>query len=160
MSLRTIPGKGLGLVARRDLPAHTIIGMYAGQVYRSQDHQRLVKNGLADAKYTIDFFKHMPDGRVDAGYIMDPANEMKKKHSNVLAAFINEPSDRQRPNVVWVRNYDSNTMQLWTMRPVKKGEELTACYGAEYPRRYTTSCTRRPQFLHFYRRGMVRPQPV
>lgn len=158
VSLARLDGKGWGLVARKRLPSHTPIGTYAGQVYRAADYHRAFT--AAQAKYAIDFFVRGPRGRVDTGYIMDPSSQIRRKRANVLAAFINEPTVGQRPNVVWVRNYESGTMQLWTMRPVRRGEEVSTCYGPGYARTYKTPCTRSPQYMHFWKKGLTKPRPV
>lgn len=166
VSLKSIPGKGLGLVARKDLPAHTMIGVYGGKVYTTGQHAELTRKGATTGKYSVDFYKHTVDGKVRDGYIMDPGagagNAMHPTHANVLAAFINEPTMAQTPNVVWVRNYDANSMELYTTVPVRRGQELTACYGSDYPRKYKTPCTAKASSgaLHYIRKGMKKPLPV
>jgi len=160
--LRHIPGKGLGLVARRDLPANTRIGVYGGKVFTARAHERLAKSGATTGKYAVDFFRRDARGRVRDGYIMEPGlgDGMHPRHANVLAAFINEPAEGQTPNVVWVRNLSDHVMELWTVAAVPKGAELTACYGDMYPRQYSTPCTRRPGVLHTWQRGMKAPKPA
>ena len=162
VSLRHIAGKGLGLVARRALPAHTRIGVYGGKVYTGKEHEHLTGSGATTGKYAIDFYKRSRDGKARGGYIMDPGvgNVMHPTHSNVLAAFINEPASDQVPNVVWVRNYTSNTMELWTTRAVRAGDEVTVCYGTDYPRKYKTPCTSQPGFLHYVSQSVTRPVPL
>lgn len=158
VKLRRIRGKGLGLVARVDLPADTRIGVYGGKVFDAKDYSRAPGRG----KYSVDFFARDPaTGAVREGLTLDPgALPGGPRHANVLAAFINEPAPGQRPNVVWVRNYTTNGMELWTATAVRRGEELTACYAPAYPRGYDTPCTRRPGYLHVVRRGMRRPRPA
>lgn len=160
VALRHIRGKGLGLVARRGLAAHTRIGVYGGKVYSSADHQRLTSRGVTSGKYAVDFYKRTRQGRVRDQYVMDPGvgDVMAKKHANVLAAFINEPAQGQKASVVWVRNYPAHTLELWTTRAVRAGEELTACYGAEYARAYATPCTARPGVMHYIDSGMTAPK--
>ncbi len=162
VALRHITGKGLGLVARRALPAHTRIGVYGGKVYSSSEHEQLTGSGATTGKYAIEFYKRSSNGRARGGYIMDPGvgNVMHPTHANVLAAFINEPAVDQVPNVVWVRNYTTNTMELWTTRAVRAGEEVTVCYGDEYPRKYKTPCTARPGHLHYVSDSVTRPMPL
>lgn len=162
VALRHISGKGLGLVARRALPAHTRIGVYGGKVYSASEHEQLTGSGATTGKYAIDFYKRSRDGKPRGGYIMDPGvrNIMHPTHANVLAAFINEPASHQVPNVVWVRNYESDTMELWTTRAVRAGEEVTVCYGADYPRKYKTPCTSQGGFLHYVSESVPRPMPL
>jgi len=159
VALRHIAGKGLGLVARRDLPPHTRVGVYGGKVYSAAAHRALTSAGGTTGKYSVDFYRRTRDGKVRSGYIMDPGtgNTMHPRHANVLAAFINEPGVGQTPNVTWVRNDDAGTMELWTTKAVKAGQELTACYGEDYPRGYKTPCTRHPGRLHHLRRGVLAP---
>lgn len=161
VSLRHVGGKGLGLVARRALPAHTRVGVYGGKVFGEREHQRLTDSGLTTGKYAVDFFRRSrgAGGGVREGYLMDPgaADGMHPRHANVLAAFINEPGAGQVPNTVWVRNYDEDVLELWTSGAVARGEELTVCYAAAYPRAYKTPCTSKPGVLHYWRRGMRVP---
>jgi hypothetical protein len=162
VALRALPGKGLGLVARRALRAHTRVGVYGGRVYPGAAHRRLVASGAVTGKYAIDFFAQGRGGKVEDDLIMEPGagDAMDRRHANVLAAYVNEPGAGQVPNVVWVRNYGAGTMELWTTRAVRRGEELTACYGTGYARDYATPCTARPGALHYLRPGMARPRPV
>ena len=153
VKLATLPGKGLGLVARRDLPAHTRVGVYGGKVYSTAAHRRLSKDGATTGKYAVDFFQRGPDNQPKEGFTLEPGagDGMHPTHANVLAAFINEPGRGQTPNVLWVRNYGTprERLELWTSRRVRRGEELTACYGSGYPRRYATPCTSKPGHLHY-----------
>jgi hypothetical protein len=162
--LRHIKGKGLGLTARKNLKPHTRIGVYGGRVFSAREHERLTSLGATTGKYAIDFYTMSPDGKVRDDLIMDPGSgaDMDPSHGNVLAAFINEPAMGQVPNVVWVRNYASGTMELWTTSAVRAGAELTACYGDGYPRAYKTPCTRNPGVLHRVDSSApgTRPRPV
>lgn len=162
VALKHIPGKGLGLVARKALPAHTRVGVYGGKVFSAAEHQRLTDSGVTTGKYAVDFFRRTKDGKVRDDYIMDPGvkNVMHPTHANVLAAFINEPAVGQVPNVVWVRNYKDGTMELWTTHAVPAGQELTACYGTDYERGYRTPCTSKPGYLHYVSPGMPHPKPL
>lgn len=164
VKLAAVPGKGLGLVARRDLPAHTRVGVYGGKVYPAARHRQLTDAGDTTGKYAADFYQKGPDGKAKDGYIMDPGsgNGMHPSHANVLAAFINEPASGQSPNVVWVRNYAAATerLELWTSKPVRRGDELTACYGGKYPRTYATPCTSKPGFMHYVNAARRTPVPL
>lgn len=162
VALRAIPGKGLGLVARRNLPAHTRIGVYGGKLFTAREHQKVTDSGLSTGKYAVDFYRRDRRGRVRDQYVLDPGsgNRMHPTHANVLAAFINEPAATQTPNAIWVRNYTDGTLELWTTAAVPKGRELTVCYGADYARDYKTPCTRTPGLLHYWRRGMRAPKPA
>lgn len=164
VKLVNVPGKGLGIVARKNLPVHTPVGTYGGTMYTSKMHEQLVKRGLTTGKYSVDHYRIGKDGKVRDTYVMDPGsgagNHMHPKHANVLAAFINEPSGTTQPNAVWVRNYNRGTLELWTTRAIAAGEELTVCYGDDYPRNYTTICKTRPGLLHRVGRGAKVPVPI
>lgn len=151
--LARVPGKGLGLIARRDLAPHTRVGVYGGKVYTAAQHRRMLADGVTTGKYAIDFYARGPRGGVRDGYIMDPGlgDGVHPSHRKLLAPFINEPGPDEEPNVVWVRNYSvpRGQMELRTTRHVRRGQELLACYGSSYPRTYRTSCVRRPGFLHY-----------
>lgn len=164
VKLKLMPGKGLGLVARVALPANTRVGIYGGKVYTAKDHGHLVKRGATTGKYSVDFFTS-PGANGSKGQedlIMEPGvgDGMQRRHANVLAAFINEPGMGQIPNVVWVRNYETNTIELWTTKAVAKGEELTACYGDGYARDYSTPCTAKPGAMHYIKKGWHKPRQL
>lgn len=154
--LDRIRGKGLGLVARTTLRPHTRVGIYGGKLYTKAQHAKLKGWG----KYSIDYWKKTAGGALRGGYVMDPGNNP----SQVLAAYINEPGGTQLPNSVWVRNDSTGGMELWTVRAVSAGEELTACYGDAYPREYATTCTSvaagAAAHLHHLPRGSRRPREL
>lgn len=149
--LTSVPGKGLGLVSRVALPAWTRVGVYAGRLFGSRSHHKLKAMGVTTGKYSVDFYKKTRAGAVRENYVLDPGagDKLDPRHANVLAAFINEPAVGQKANVVWVRNYATGRMELWTKRSVRAGEELTACYGEDYPRTYKTPCTKSTDPLHY-----------
>lgn len=142
VALRRIPGKGLGLLARRDMPAHTRVGVYGGDF--------LSKKQKA-SKYAV----HLDDKTLDPGRT---ARDVMRRR--VVAAFINEPGPGVAPNAQWVRNFGRGTMELWTTRRVRRGEELTSCYGADYARKYQTSCTKRRDVMQYVKPGMRAPRTL
>lgn len=142
--LASVPGKGLGLVARKALKKGTRIGVYGGEVFGAAEHRRLVSRGMTTGKYAVLHYSPTSRGSgLRGGYVMDPAVNGHDTHANVLAAFINEPAEGEDANTVWAFR-KGGSQELWTTRDVAPGEELTACYGTSYKRAYKTSCTRRP----------------
>lgn len=141
VKLVEIPGKGLGLVAARDIPRRSVVGAYAGKVFDEKSYDAYMKRGGTTGKYAIEFFK-VSGGRVRDGYVMDPGgpnDTLLPEYKNVVAAYVNEPSGGL-PNCVWTRLVPLKKVVLKALRPIKKGEELTVCYAHDYPRRYKTPC--------------------
>lgn len=140
-TLVTIPGKGQGLVAARDIPHRSVVGAYAGLVFPEKEYDRFLARGGTTGKYAIEFFKVL-GGKVRDGYVMDPggpADRMLPQYRNVVAAYVNEP-DSGLPNCVWTRVVPLKRVVLKALRAIKKGEELTVCYAHDYPRKYKTPC--------------------
>lgn len=148
VGVREIPGKGLGVVARRDLPAFAKIGTYPGERFRSDVHERLLSRGVAGEKYAVDFWVFDRYGKPSdqAQYVIDPGTpggRLRKRFAKgAVAPYANEPPPGSRPDLMWVWNLPAYSMELWTLKPVKKGRELTVCYGTDggYRRDYETSC--------------------
>ncbi len=163
-----IPNKGQGVVALRDVPPWTFVGVYPGRVLTDAQYDQRVRRGLTTTTYAVE---HLVPGHVldpGAGRGLDPA------WRTAIAPRINEPGPTQRPNVVWVWNLPASRVEMWTFRSVRAGTELTACYGVDggYRRRYCTSCvsgkstnklrtnTRVEPLLHIIDRPGGLPRPV
>lgn len=164
-----MPGKGgHGVVAVRDLPALTMIGAYPGHVYSSRRHVAHVRAGGSDGKYAIAFYKPDANGAARTDYVLDPgdgAGRLLPRFAGAVAPMANEPAPDAGPNLVWVWNLPRYRLEAWTARAVRRGEELTVCYGTGggYPRSYRTSCVFRqaevePE-LHVVTRPRARPVP-
>ena len=125
-----IPGKGLGVVAKRDLPEHTIVARY---------EFRVVQRARAPAgQFRVD---------VDRKHIGKPYLSTFKPPIGGVAnvgALLNEPtaSMGQTANCTrsasqyWGRHpHKIGAFVLRTTQPVMTGEELTWNYGPGYGRR-------------------------
>ncbi len=144
--LARVRGKGLGVVADEDLPAMTRVATYPGPLFSAREYERRVRSGKSTGTYAVDFYAPGRDGLPKSGWVLDPgtASGLRGPCRSALAPRVNEPSRRQRPNLMWVWNLPRHALEFWTTRPVRRGRELLACYGTEgnYPRAYGTCCTR------------------
>lgn len=137
--------KGLGVFASRDLPAFAFVAAYPGRYMTRAQHSKLIDAGLATGRYAISFYRPDKNGVVRSNYIVDPGSPdgtVAAEFRGHAAPFVNEPPVSKAPNLVWVWNLPSHRMEYWTLRAVRRGEELTACYGTGggYLRSYQTSC--------------------
>lgn len=162
---------GQGVVARRDIPAHTLIAPYPGARYTLAEYQKRLTAGLTTGKYAIAFYKPDKTSTARTNYIIDPEGpdgRLLPELAGSAGPLVNEPGPGTGPNLIWVWNLPKYRLELWTARPVAKGEELTACYGnsGDYPRDYSTSCAapggrraaREPE-LHVVTTPRARPVP-
>lgn len=142
---RKVPGKGWGVVARRRVPKWTLVGPYPGWVCTETHHELMKGRGVADDEYAVEFWKSEPGGPIDEKHIINPRfrGRMSSEFGRCVAPFVNEPDTRKRPNLAWVWNFPRRRVEMWTARAIKKGEELTICYGQYYHRPYNTKCQRK-----------------
>lgn len=142
-------GKGRGLVAATDVPAMTPVGPYPGLVLGEAAYERRVAAGLTDGTYAVTMWSLSKDGRPRSDRVVDPGapgGGVLPEFAAGVTPFANEPSADVGPNLVWVWNLPRGRMEMWTLRAVRAGEELTVCYGLDggYARTYATSCVVRP----------------
>lgn len=163
-----VPNKGMGVIATQALTAGTYVGTYPGRLYTLDSYAARLDSGRTTSKFAVDFYKPGASGKARDGYVLDPGNgqgEIKQKYAGFVAPLVNEPGPRELPNLVWVWNLPSHTLEFWTSRHVAAGAELLACYGTEgeYPREYCTSCVSRrrsvEQPLHVILRPWASPVP-
>lgn len=166
VTVRRMKGKGWGVKARRDLAAFTMVAVYPGERLTAKQYENKRVQGVSDGKFAVDFWKPDTNGIVRTGYVIDPGNsrgELLPRFSGAVAPLVNEPGPRASPNLVWVWNLPRYRLELWTLKPVRRGEELTVCYGTGggYVRDYHTSCVSRPgevePELHVVTRPGARP---
>lgn len=146
--VRRIPDKGQGVVAVRDIPAWTLVGPYPGLRTTHAGFSKRKDQGHTTGKYAVDFWKPDKNGHAKTGYVLDPGHgngTLRPEFAHAVAPMINEPNATP-PNLVWVWNLPKYRMEHWTCVPVKKGQELTICYGTGggYERDYTTACVSQP----------------
>lgn len=144
VAVKKVKGKGLGVVARKDIPAHTLLGPYPGKRYTSEEHQRRKRAGVATDEYATDFWTAPVGEDISEDFVLDPMDrDVLQPEYEFVTPYVNEPGVGQAPNMVWVWNFPRYRLEMWTSRPVRKGEELTICYGAAYRRRgYRTGCSK------------------
>lgn len=166
--VKKMAGKGVGLLARRDLPAFTMVAAYPGQRFTERQYAKRREAGLTDSKFAVDFWRLDARGAVRTGYVIDPGSRGGKllaRFSGAAAPLVNEPGPRGAPNLIWVWNLPRYRLEHWTFKPVRRGEELTLCYGTGggYVRSYATACVSRPgevePELHVVTRAGARPVP-
>lgn len=159
----TVPVKGKSLVARRDIPAWTMIGAYPGTRYTLQRFVKRREQGLTDGKFGVDFWKASgATGALSTKYVIDPGDAtgtLLPEFANAVAPLVNEPDPGQAPSLVWVWNVPKYRIEMWSSKPIRAGEELTICYGDGYPRGYATGCTRAgvEPYLHAIAAGRAKP---
>lgn len=156
-----VRGKGRGVVALRDVPAWTCLGPYPGAVRTLQAHERLKARGRASDAYAVQFWDSRPGGRIDDTLVIDPAvgGRLAAPYRHAAAAYVNEPAGRQRPNAAWTWNFPRHRVELWTTRPLKRGEEVCAWYGDAYDRGYAVPAAAEspPRLAVGYRHPLPRP---
>lgn len=161
-------GKGRGLVARADLKPYTLIGQYPGHLLTARRHELRMDSGQADGKFAVSFYKPDARGGVRTNYVLDPGDGrggLLPEFSWALTPLANEPGATGAPNLAWVWNLPKHRLEMWTVRPVRRGEELTVCYGTQgdYKRGYKTACTcgeqRVEPELHVVAAPRMRPVP-
>lgn len=143
LKVQSVPGKGVGVVARRDVPAWTCLGPYPGKVYTSEEHDELKKKGILDHEYALDFFRAVPGAAIRESDVIDPRDAKDQAvppEFDYPTLYLNEPDADRRPNVAWVWNFPKRRVEMWTATDVRRGEELVICYGTGYTRSYKTSC--------------------
>lgn len=162
------PGKGRGLVALVDMKPYTLIGQYPGRLLTLRRHELRMSSRQADGKYAVAFYKPDARGGVRTNYVLDPGDGrggLLPEFSWALTPLANEPGPTGRPNLAWVWNLPKHRLEMWTVRAVRRGEELTVCYGTQggYKRGYETACACMPgdvePELHVVAAPRMRPVP-
>lgn len=154
-TLRRMRGRGVGVVAERDLPARRFVATYPGQRYSNEEYELRRARGETDGTYAIEFWRPGRRGVPDNAYVLDPGArpardgrgpQVLPRFAAALAPRVNEPGLGGRPNLMWVWNLPRYRLELWTARRAAAGEELTACYGTSggYQRGYDTVCAAPP----------------
>jgi hypothetical protein len=144
-SVVRMAGKGLGVVARRAMPALTMVAPYPGELLTTAQYDRRLAAGLTSGTYAISFYKPDRNMALRTNYIVDPGapgGGLLPEYAASAAPRVNEPDAGGAPNTVWVWNLPRHRLELWTARAVARGEELTVCYGNSggYRRAYRTAC--------------------
>jgi hypothetical protein len=125
-----IPGAGLGIFAKTDLPKNHILGNYKGTWLTPEQYMASPKELL----YVWELYDYKGNKR-DNGEKYDPNRVIGYidggliKNSNFLR-YLNHPRNNAEENVK--AKQEKNQIIYYTCRPVSKGEELMVSYGEEY----------------------------
>lgn len=123
---KNFPTKGgIGVVAKKNIPKYTVIGVYPG--YPDFSGSEPYKFDRPEAKYSLmdlncaDFF-----------------NFVFPEFDGTFTPFINEPTPTQKSNCSWIqeRHRETGWLSVMTVRDIEEGEELLIGYGPVYPRQY------------------------
>nr|CCD13502.1 unnamed protein product [Trypanosoma congolense IL3000] len=116
---------GVGIVAVKDVPAFTIVGVYPG--YGDALGGEHAKLGRPIPKYAL----------MDLN-CADYFNVVFEEFQDTFTPFINEPDKGEKSNCGWIQEtkYRDGRLSVMTCRDVSKGEELLIGYGPVYPRDY------------------------
>lgn len=110
----TIPGAGIGVFSLVDIPKDTLIF----EVKRKDDYFFKISE-IEDLPLSIqDYILGMTDGTEEGFYLDVPAFKI------YTAYYVNHSYE---PNVFW----DRRTDELFSIRDIKEGEELTTYYKPE-----------------------------
>lgn len=155
-----------GVRAKKKLPTYTLIDIYPGRVYTAREYEALKRRGLTSDKYALDLPQLKPDGFLEyEANVVDPGvgNGLDADFQDALGPFLNEPGPRKEANCYWVLDVvdpQNIHVKIMTYTPVKQGEELTICYGENYRRKYTTSCTNGSHARGYIRKKGDTPKQV
>ena len=149
-TLKKIRNKGIGIFANRNIKQNEVVVYYLLKAYNLKRFPNLFNN-----VYTVELYTKR--GNNIKSLVGDLCNEsLIEPDSNGVAYwgyFSNEPSTVQESNTFLDTNLNENYLnrsrikegdyvlyRLIASRDIKKGEEITWCYGSLYSRNYETSC--------------------
>lgn len=149
-TLKKIRNKGIGTFANRNIKQNEVVLYYLLKAYNLKRFPNLFNN-----VYTVELYTKR--GNNIKSLVGDLCNEsLIEPDSNGVAYwgyFANEPSTVQESNTFLDTNLNENYLnrsrikegdyvlyRLIATRDIKKGEEITWCYGSLYSRNYETSC--------------------
>lgn len=116
---------GWGIVATRDIPPYTIVGVYPG--YEDPLSGEQLKLNRPSPKYSL----------VDLN-CADYWNRVFSEFQKCFTPFINEPTPTEKSNTAWIQETTrpEGRLSVMTVRKINAGEELLIGYGPLYPRDY------------------------
>lgn len=138
---RRIPGKGRGLIAKRNLNAGSFVGCIPGWIFSRAEFAALHRLGLYVDTYATGVADD--DGR-QYTVCCSPEGSLLPHvmFRKCYGQYINEPDDMQKhTNVSWVLNHHKQIqgiprVDMYTNTAVKQGTELVVDYGYGYQRSY------------------------
>lgn len=118
-------GGGVGVVATKDIPAFTVVGVYPG--YKDYFSGEQVKIGRPIPRYALMNYN-----------CADRNNCIFDELLDTFTPYINEPSKNEFSNCAWIQEHDyiEGRLSVMTVRAIHRGEELLIGYGPLYPRSY------------------------
>jgi len=133
-----ISGKGMGVVACRDLPPNSRLA-YVGRIIDRPALQRLCERAKREPARRLTAYL-MAEGR--AGFYIDAHPRRRERTASWIAGLVNEPARGATANMIIGRQrlaHDNGLIRpvLITVRCVKAGDELTIKYGNGCTRAYT-----------------------
>lgn len=122
----SIPNSGLGLFARRFIPANTPVGFYFGVPLAEEDFDKS-KASVGRAKEFVHRYQNM---------VIDATNEVGEPYPksvvNCPFHYMNEDLDRR--NVIYQDGLQTNQIICTTIKDIHAGEELFTSYGKDMER--------------------------
>ena len=110
VAIAHLAGKGRGMVAARDLPAHALIERAPVIAFPVEHWEALDRTALTDYPF-----------------LWDPAGD-----GGALAlGYVSLYNHAYQPNAMYDKEYDRGAMVIRTLRAVAAGEELTVNYNWE-----------------------------
>jgi len=135
--IASVPGKGQGVLATRDIPAGVRIALYPGTVVHGDDWPQTPEARM----YTMyqPWVTQQTNKELET-YVITPGNakgRLLKQFQHAIGPRINEPGPGESPNVVYVHNLAATParIEVWTSAPVPAGREILACYGSSFGKR-------------------------
>lgn len=149
VALRKHRLKGTSLYAAKDIKKGNVIAYYKFKVYREGKHRAVKRSMYTMTVYTRGY----RDSKNFVGDIFAGSMAPPKRGITYWAYFANEPSGKQVENAYLdtnikqnyrkrsrIKEGDTMVYKLRAERNIKKGEEITWCYGAWYGRTYKANC--------------------
>jgi hypothetical protein len=139
--VKAVPGKGNALYAKQALAPNTRIA-YEGKIIDQKEYDRLLKLDQKDPP--TQYMAYIIAGGRKGRYI--DAHKRYPSSDAWIASKANEPDTGKTANMVMTGGL---TPSLVTVRAIKKGEQLTVCYGSNYKRvgYRKGKCPRKPTWV-------------
>ena len=139
--VKEVKGKGKGLYAKQALARNTRL-LYDGVRIDQKEYNELLKLDKKDPK--TQYVAYVIAGGRKGSYI--DAHSKHPGSDRWYAGKMNEPDTGVTANMVMVGGINPSFV---TVREIRKGEELTICYGSNYVRvgYRKGKCPRKPAWL-------------
>jgi hypothetical protein len=144
------PDMGRGVFATRDIPANVKVAVYPGVVHPPQK----TNADEVHSKYAWEMKMAVgaPGGqRIVDGYSVnagDAQGNVLPQFEQYAAPFVNEPNTPGENNLSPVINFtrqEGQALEYWSVKPIKKGQQLFICYQRSEKQRNGTLIKRCPK---------------